>query len=96
MSNDGSTAFDLMLDSHTHELKRTVTIYANQYARQNIRELPGVFEVGTLGAIWFTDMWNRDREVLYVDSDPSWKSFIDTVADWIEFAICDLVIFYWP
>ena len=79
-----TNTFDFMLGSETWGLSKTLRIYANQYAVQNIKELPGVFEIGTLGAIWFTEMWNGNREKLYVDSDPSWRRFIDTVADWIS------------
>ena len=93
--SDVST-FDFMLGSHHFKLVNMLHIYANQYAVQNIKELPGVFEVGTLGAIWFTEMWNGNRDKLYVDSDPSWKRFIDQLADWIYAGRCSVVFFYWP
>lgn len=95
--SDNTGTFDTMLDPvfHQRETLEVAKIFANRYAKQNIRELPGIFEIGSLGAIWFTDMWDGNRQLLYVDSDPSWVAFIDAVADWIVNGYCDIVIFYW-
>jgi len=87
---------DFMLAGHILEDKKVLSVYINQYDVQNVRELPGVFEIGSLGFVWFTKMWEGDRPKLWVDSDPSWMSGINQIADKIYEHEIDLVLFYNP
>ena len=94
---EDSSAFDMMLAGCSIENKMVFTIHVNQYAVQNVKELPGIREVGNLGAIMFTGIGtgtNRDR--WYVDIDPSWLRFADEVIETIERRKVQIVFFYWP
>ena len=80
---------------------RSLTVYANKYAEQNIRELPDVWELYgrnkgcELGAIWFYDDWleslsnyqGKDLD-LKVEED----LHVDEDPEWIKFinSICKL------
>ena len=90
------------------EQVKTVSVYVNRYHIQNVKELPGVWQVvgmyfkpshkvkGSLGCLWFPDYWNGNRDKLYTDSDPEWIEFIDGLADTVEKEGVSTVMFYWP
>ena len=91
-----SNAFDFMLAGSHIDQANVLKIYANKYAKQNILEIPGVYNLGTLGAIWFVDMWHNKMGELYMDGDPSWIRFINHVVNKVRFNRVDYVLFYWP
>jgi hypothetical protein len=92
-----SCAFDMMLAGCSIESKMVFTIHVNQYAVQNIKELPGIREIGNLGAVLFTGTINAfSKSRWYVDADPSWVRFADEVLEVIRRREVQIVFFYWP
>ena len=105
---DVDFTFDSMMAGHSLDDQAVLTIHANQYARQNIKELPGIHLIGNtpstwageggLGAIWLTSMWRGERDKLLVDADPSWTRFIDDLLGILFSRVprVEIVLFYWP